>query len=198
MVAAGLAETEGGFAYAVARYRTDGTLDPRFGVGGKATADLTAGTYQEAYDVAVRPDGKLVLVGITGPAWGLVRYRPDGTLDPRFGGDGIVIDEQIGGAANAVAVQADGSVLVAGSATFRGTLDFALARYRPDGRLDRRFGTRGVTTTDLGGSDVANALAVQRDGKVVLTGATVVPPGAPDVEVAVARYHVRPHLAPSR
>jgi len=77
-----------------------------------------------------------------------------------------------------------------GSATSGGTLDFALARYRPDGRLDRRCGTHGITVTDLGGSDVANALAVQRDGKVVLTGATVVPPGSPDAEVAVARYHV--------
>jgi uncharacterized delta-60 repeat protein len=115
-----------------------------------------------------------------------------GALDPTFDGDGKLLTD-FGGrdsAAHAVAVQPDGKIVAAG----RAGGDFALARYRSDGRLDRTFGgdgivvrrapphwTGGQVTTDLGGTEDRWALAVQPDGRVVVAGHS-----GPDF--ALARY----------
>jgi uncharacterized delta-60 repeat protein len=91
-----------------------------------------------------------------------------GDLDPTFGdGDGKVITD-FGGKdpARAVAVQPDGKIVVAG-----GSGDFELARYDKDGSLDSGFGGGdGKVTTDFGGEDAANAVAVLPNGKVVAAG----------------------------
>jgi hypothetical protein len=79
----------------------------------------------------------------------------------------------------------DGQLIVAaGSATTSSATDFALARYQPDGSLDPSFGSNGKVTTDLGGSEVASAVAVQASGIVVAAGRDA---GSP-THVAFARY----------
>jgi uncharacterized delta-60 repeat protein len=97
-----------------------------------------------------------------------------GALDPGFGAGGLVTTDFAGSldAANAVAVQADGKIVAAGFAFTGGTnFDFALARYNPDGSPDAGFGTNGRVTTDFFGStDVARAIALQPDGKIVVAG----------------------------
>jgi hypothetical protein len=71
------------------------------------------------------------------------------------------------------------------TATFSG--DFALAQYMTDGTLDPSFGIGGKVTTDFnGGSEVANAVAVQTDGRVVAAGVTQPPTGL--ATFALARY----------
>ncbi len=75
--------------------------------------------------------------------------------------------------ANAVAVQPDGKIVVAGFATEPSGInsDFALARYNPDGTPDDTFDGDGIVTTDLSGQDDdARALAIQPDGKIVVVG----------------------------
>jgi uncharacterized delta-60 repeat protein len=110
-------------------------------------------------------------------AWQLVAAGPaaalPGQLDPSFGGDGKVTTAFAGDAGANAAVVQDGKVVAAGSAMAGSTVDFALARYRRDGSLDRTFGTGGRVTTDFGGGGAqATALVVQADGKLVAAGLT--------------------------
>ena len=177
--------------FALTRNNPDGSLDTSFGSGGVATTDL-GGADDQALDAALLPDGGIVAVGRTDAlgilktAFGVVRYLPDGTPDANFDTDGIVTTPFFGkgAGANAVAVQPDGKILVAGFADQASGFnsDFALARYDPDGTLDTSFDSDGIVTTDLNGQDDnITGLAIQPDGKIVAVGT------AGD-DVALARY----------
>jgi uncharacterized delta-60 repeat protein len=121
-----------------------------------------------------------------------------GTLDITFGsGTGKVITAMGSGedTANAIAVQPDGKLVVAGSC-FNGTDDdFCLARYSANGVLDTTFGSGGKVTTDLFGSrENANSIAVQPDGKIVVAGSCNVIAGR---EFCLARYSANGVLDPT-
>jgi uncharacterized delta-60 repeat protein len=176
--------------FAVARYRPDGSLDPSFG-GGDGKAMTRMGIWGVASAVALQPDGRIVLAGSQG--FGLVRYRRDGALDRSFGGDGRVMaatDTGLGMAfAHALAIRSDGKLVVGGFEATRFSL--AIARFRPDGRIDRPFGDRGWTFTSVGpGDELAHGLVLRASGKVVVvadigpheTGDDVVP------RILVLRY----------
>src|SRR5690349_13310455 len=100
-----------------------------------------------------------------------------GMLDPSFGAGGKVQTE-FGGAgdlAQSVALQPDGKLVAAGTATRNGSTDFALTRYSTSGALDAGFGTGGKVTTDFGGSfDSVASVAIQLAGKIVAAGWTAV------------------------
>jgi uncharacterized delta-60 repeat protein len=204
IVAAGTADTPGGALFAIARYETDGDPDPTFSNDGELTTDLGVRTSDAASGLAVQSGGQILVAGVSrirsgsppgfvseGPGdFVLTRYEPDGDLDPAFSGDGKV-DTQVangfGDRANAVAVQGDGKIVVAGLGIDEQGADdedFAIARYRADGNPDPTFGGDGILTTDLDGQDsvdVANAVAVQPDGAIVVAGSS-------DGDFAVARY----------
>ncbi len=178
--------TSGG-DFALARYNADGSLDRSFGNGGKQTTDF-AGGGDAGHGVAVQADGKIVVAGSYTRGFALARYNADGSLDSSFSGDGKQTTE-FGGlgrsGGRAVAVQADGKIVVAGHAYLGDATDedFALARYNADGSLDSSFSSDGKQTTDFsGGDDYGNAVAVQADGRVVVAGSD---PG----DFALARYN---------
>jgi uncharacterized delta-60 repeat protein len=158
-------------------------LDSGFGNGGTVVTDIS-GRYDEARALAIQPDGRIVAAGATGTgssqAFAVVRYNTDGSLDRTFGvGGTVVTDVSRGGdAAWALAIQGDRKVVAAGVADG----DFGLVRYDPDGALDTQFGQGGTVTTDFGGNDRANALALQRDGRIVVAGV------AGGLDFALARY----------
>lgn len=177
--------------FALTRHNTDGSLDTGFGTGGIATTDL-GGPDDQANDAALLPDGGIVAVGRTDAlgilktAFGVVRYLPGGTPNTSFDGDGIVTTPIFGkgAVANAVAVQPDGKIVVAGFADQVSGInsDFALVRYNPDGSLDTSFDGDGIVTTDLSGQDDdARALVIQPDGKIVVAGTA-------GEDIALARY----------
>ncbi len=179
------------FDFAATRHDAAGNLDPTFGTGGIATTDL-GGNDDKAKDAALLPDGGFVAVGLADPAglantdFGIARYTPDGQPSPAFPVGGFVTTDVAGrgDGANAVAVQPnDGKIVAAGFAqTSPIDFDFALARYNPDGTLDRSFGANGIVTTDLGSlDDAANGVAIQSDGKIVAVGVS-------GENVALARY----------
>jgi uncharacterized delta-60 repeat protein len=94
-------------------------------------------------------------------------------LDPTFHGDGIAILDSGGSEfARAVAVQPDGKIVVAGYTTVG--LNAAVYRLNPDGTPDATFDGDGAVGIDSAGSEVANAVAVQPDGKIVVAGRTSV------------------------
>lgn len=107
-------------------------------------------------------------------------------LDPSFGRGGKVTTEGFGGDDSAMALQPDGKIVMVGGSTDA----FMLARYNTDGSLDSSFGTGGKVTTDLipGGivQEVANGVAIQPDGKIVVIGHTR--SGLP-FSFALARYN---------
>jgi uncharacterized delta-60 repeat protein len=143
-----------------------------------------------------RPSRGLVAAGVAGLlGWQLIVAGPAlakaGNLDLSFGTGGKVMTSfGVTDQAQALAVQADGKLVAAGS-TFTGTsTDFALARYNPDGTLDPGFGAGGKVTTSFGGTDeAANAIAVQADGKLVAAGWACASANWPCNDFALARYN---------
>ena len=177
--------------FALARYNSNGTLDTTFGTGGKVTTDFS-GNHDWANGLAIQSDGKILTAGVAYDATGnwdfaLARYNSDGTLDATFGLDGKVTTE-LGGRfdeAYALALQPDGKIVAAGVAR----RDFAFARYNPDGTLDASFGIGGTVTIDFSGSsDVASAIAIQSDGRIVAAGTTNLDVGREIGDFALARY----------
>ena len=174
----------GHLVFAALRYNPDGSPDESFGDGGKAlvAVDQSEGSSseEEAQAVALAPDGKIVLAGMTGRyphSFATVRLNPDGTPDESFGDGGRVVTSFPNDAmAYAVAVQPDGKVLVGGYAsddpdTGMEGHDYTLVRYNEDGSLDEEFGRDGVVMTDFRRDrDYIEALLVLPDGKIVAAG----------------------------
>jgi uncharacterized delta-60 repeat protein len=163
--------------FAVVRYNPNGSRDSSFGADGKVRTDF--GGTEDALDLALQPDGKIVVVGAagwSGSQWAVARYNPDGSLDSSFDGDGKVVTDFGRGQQGAwgVAVQPDGKIVVAGWSANQsgGARAFALARYEPNGQLDESFGDHGRVTTGGGGSDTGLDVVLQPNGKIVVAGQT--------------------------
>jgi len=192
IVTAGRRVFNGGMDFALTRHDSHGNLDTSFGTGGIVTTNLGTAS-DEAFDMAADPNGGFVVVGRsdatgTNRDFGVVRYTDEGKPDARFDGDGIVTTDFAGqpDQANAVAVQPDGKIVVAGQATTGGSTladgDFALARYNTDGTPDDSFDGDGLVLTDLGTkADAARAVAIRPDGRIVVAGTA-------DGDVALVRY----------
>jgi uncharacterized delta-60 repeat protein len=185
----------------LARFTATGSLDHSFGhhgvvIGPKVPTRLGTGSIGRA--VATEPDGKIVVVGTatdhTGTARdGLLieRYNANGALDRNFGAHGVVnlLNDSFGDG-YAVAIQPDGKILAAGSdnAAGSGNGDYprvAVVRLTAGGGLDRSFGTGGIDVIDLGPYSYALAVALQRDGKLVIAGSQS--PGLQATNALVAR-----------
>lgn len=186
---ASLGATGTGHDFALARYKSDGSLDSTFGTGGKVTTNLVGST-DFGMAVALQADGRIVVGGRSaGTAQALLaRYKTDGGLDSTFGGDGIATTDPRIAAANGLVIQSNGNIVIAGFAGLSGTgaFDFALARLDPSGTPDPGFGTDGFAFTDLsGGDDLAEDLVLQPDGKVVLIGRRT---SGASTDLAITRY----------
>lgn len=175
---------------AVARVKSTGEIDPDFGLGGVVRVDIS-GTAEVPTNMAVQPDGKIVVVGVTNHTsqyttpsqWLVVRLTPDGALDPTFGSGGIVLlDPPFGGATSGndrpydVIVRPDSTLWIAGQWGWNSNLGRAVvARLTPDGALDPCFGDGGwysVSSWPQGFSqgDSFNGMTQQRDGTLLLVG----------------------------
>lgn len=176
IIAGGTAEASGTFNFALARYLSNGSLDPSFGTGGLVTTDFS-GDADAIEALLLQPDDKIVALGfatITGGIdFALARYNPDGSLDSSFGMTGTVTTNFGGTSDTAMAgvLQPDGKIIAAGFTNMSGSFDFALARYNPDGSLDTTFGVGGLVITNFGGTlERIDAVVLQTDGKIVAVG----------------------------
>lgn len=192
IVAAGwLFNLTGILGFAVARYNPDGSLDPTFGLDGRVGTAFFGGNDTAAAAV-VQPDGKILVAGTVGAAlqlhFAVVRYLPDGTLDPTFDGDGKAIGSFFG-SVGAMVLQPDGKIVVAGGSDQAGTNgDIALSRYNPDGSLDSTFGTGGTAHTDIAGlAEGASALLLLPGGKLLAVGSTET--NVTVTDIALVRYN---------
>jgi uncharacterized delta-60 repeat protein len=118
------------------------------------------------------------------PAWAAV-----GDLDTSFDNDGIQTTSigSVQDIAYSVVMQSDGKIVAAGYSDNGSNVDFAVVRYNTDGSLDTTFGTAGKVRTAIGsGSDVANSVVMQSDGKIVAAGYSY---NGSNVDFAVVRYN---------
>jgi uncharacterized delta-60 repeat protein len=147
-----------------------GDLDQSFDGDGLRIVDW--GGSDSGHDVAVQPDGKIVVVGVGFLApvdFGISRLNPDGSFDTGFDGDGSAF-VALGGdeIAFGVAIQPDGKIVAAGQTSLetRG----AIARLQPNGTRDSGFALNGALTLEYGGIDLARDVLIQPDGGIVTAG----------------------------
>lgn len=171
------------YNFEVVRLTSAGVMDSAFGSGGRVQP-----LNGSPGDMALQPDGRIILVGAVTVTTGkgrsrtsqndivVVRLLASGALDTSFGQGGKVITAISGSGddyACAVALQADGKIVVGGytdggSATSK---DSVLLRYNSNGALDTSFGQGGkVVTAWSSGEDLIDDLVIQTDGRIVVTG----------------------------
>ncbi len=104
-----------------------------------------------------------------------------GGLDTTFDSDGKVLTSTAGfDEARSLAVQSDGKIVVVGSAFNGSFFDMAIARYLANGSLDTSFDTDGLKTIDFAGQDdLANSVAIQSNGKIVVAGSSALANNGP-------------------
>jgi uncharacterized delta-60 repeat protein len=181
---------------ALARYLINGNLDSSFGSGGKVVTRIDGRT-TTARTLLIQPDGKIIVAGTAGATSDhglIVRYNVNGSLDTSFGSSGAVEVDFFGtgDSFGAIALQPDGRIIAAGTATNPATNlnNFALARFQSDGGLDSSFGTNGkVTTSFFGYHDGIRAIAVRPDGRIIAGGFCTMSEDSDSARFALAQYN---------
>ncbi len=173
IVAAGYSGSSTNGNFVITRYNADGSLDATFGTAGEVEIeDLFSATGDNAYGVAIDGDGKIVVAGTVAGRFGnseigVARFNADGSLDTSFDTDGSIITNY--GAidsAYAMAIQADGKIVVAGAVDNVITV----IRYNTDGSLDATFDTDGIAVGAA--AQAARAVAIDGSGNIVVAGYT--------------------------
>ena len=166
--------THRGVDVAVARFEPDGSPDRSFGAHGHRRYDLGGADY--AFDAAVTPNGGLVIVGRTSKGHDkmfVLRLRADGTRQLRFGDHGVELINfgKPLQSANAVALTANGKIVIGGYTSSGVGARSALARLSRLGTLDKGFGRDGMVSFDIGsGAEQINDVRVLADGSIVAVG----------------------------
>lgn len=191
----------------VARFDEDGSLDRTFGQSGTAVASF-GGVENWVASAEINPDGTIVVVGHTrrtatdSLAFAVAQLTEAGIPDSAFDGDGVAVVDITSGddIAYDVAVDEDGKVVVAGTANENfaaRSSDFAVVRLNSDGSRDPDFGDSGVTVTAHSWHDVARAVAIQPDGRIVVGGFSITGSSNLSVDIAVSRYEASGQPDPS-
>ncbi len=190
------------YDFGVVRLNTDGYLDPTFGSNGMTTIGFELGGAGDDFprDIAIQEDGKILVAGaVDGSAgnddFGVLRLISSGLPDIGFGSNGKrVVFFDLGGSNDeevyGVAVQPTGEILLAGPVTTGwGNVEMGVVRLLSNSMNDTTFGTGGFARVgfDFVGDavDLAFALALQDDGKILLAGGAETDGG--DWDFAVAR-----------
>jgi uncharacterized delta-60 repeat protein len=158
-----------------------GSLDPKFGTDGTVTTTFTGagspimmpiGAVQQASgDIVVL--SQFDFVSDNGTQIGLTRYTAAGKLDTTFGTQGSTITNFSSFTFDpfAFALEPNGKILVAGTVSGTGELQFGLAQFTANGVLDTTFGTDGVATTEfVAGLDAPSAFVLQPNGQILMGG----------------------------
>lgn len=197
LVVAGHANIGARHEFAVVRLTSTGAIDMTFGTNGRSTVSL-AGT-DFGYGAALQADGAIVVAGrsapdgTTSPDVGVARFLATGAIDTSFGTGGTTRIDFTGTGgwdeATSVTLQPDGRLLITGHLS-PAAADFLLARLNTNGSRDVSFDADGLVTADfIGQSDVAQAVAVQSDGRIVVTGSAYTS-GQTVLDFAILRYEV--------
>ena len=180
----------GTFAFAVARFNANGSLDTSFGSGGHASVEFFAppmeGAQEFARAVLVQPDGKILVAGSArqgqirfAPTQGaLARFNANGTLDTSFGTGGKILSSSLPNGITALGLDAAGDIF---------TLPIR-AEFSPSGQADASVTPAPITASSHGGSSafLPSGQFVQANGVTVAKH---------DVDVQVQRFNADGSLA---
>lgn len=172
VVVAGQCNGVNNIDFCVLRLDANGVVDSTFSFVG-STITTVGSANDKAAAIAVQSDGKILVGGsclrTNSSDFCIVRYMQNGSLDLSFNGTGKVITMVSGNGdlGNAIAIQPDGKIVMAGVCG----LNFCAVRYLPSGAVDTSFNTTGTVMTPVGiGFAVATSVIVQPNGKIVLSG----------------------------
>ncbi|WP_158561336.1 3-coathanger stack domain-containing protein [Emticicia sp. C21] len=175
-----------GYEYFIVRYKDNGDLDPNFSgdgklVEGESSTDIF-------YGVAIDNLGRIIAVGQrysdVGNQFSIRRYLPNGDIDLSFYGSTFGSTNYPAGIARAILLAPNGKIIVTGESNG----DFMTIRLNEDGTLDNSFSGDGRVSTNLSGStDFVRAATLQKDGKIVVAGASLV---NGKYNIGMARYHI--------
>ncbi len=164
------------------RYKPDGTPDTDFATQGVFLYSGAGDRSDYGYGVSVQPDGKIVVIGVSTdpsdiPRLIVLRLTAQGTLDLTFGTQGVMTFPAKGTAQASgygMAFQRDGKILVVGSQVDGSGEDVLVLRLNANGTLDETFGVNGTVLFQGDALGIARGLglALQQDGKIVVTGFT--------------------------
>jgi uncharacterized delta-60 repeat protein len=182
------------YNFAVAQYKSNGTLDSSFNNDGKVRTAIGSERQCFANAIAIQGNGKILAAGnfinsITSKSeFAVVRYNTNGTLDNSFAGNGK-LGISFGGTDNAysLAIQSNGKIIVAGVTENNAATNdnFAIARvHSSDGTLDAFFGNGGKVTTNFGGYDYGLSTVIDATGRIIVGGLSI----TDKRRFAVARY----------
>jgi len=181
---------------AVISVNPNGSLDPSFSYDGKEI--VYWGAMSEGRALEIQPNGKIVVAAVYSATmedidFMVVRMNADGSLDNSFSGDGIQTTnfgspyEYV----EAIALQPDGKIVVAGEINIGGLADFGLARFNTDGSPDNSWEGDGTVITDIRrGQDGISSLAIDAAGKIWAVGFS----SDLSLEYAVLRYNTNGSL----
>ncbi len=178
IVLGGIVGTGNDRDFLLIRLKINGSLDSTFGNNGMQITAIGP-VYDICRTVCIQNDGKILASGYTyynlpnARDLVIVRYNANGSLDNTFGTGGIsvVMTDSIDYGSTA-GVLPDGKIVVGGTRKTATAYDFLLTCFNSTGQLEATFGNGGATTTDYMGSNAANSLAVQNDGRIVVAGIT--------------------------
>lgn len=172
----GLAQVSAG-SVRIVRFNPDGSLDTGFGTGGQVVSTINSAFLEAWHGGALLADGKIIVAGNAGPAgsedFALARYHSDGSPDTGFGQNGVATLDfgNSSDTVNAIAVQPDGRIVAAGKTNLSHIEhDFAVARFNTDGSLDVGFANAGKFVLNRTSADVANAVIVQPNSRILVGG----------------------------
>lgn len=158
------------------RLNDNGSLDTTF--NGTGIVQLELGAVSSATSLLIDGSGRYVIGGASLQGYVLARYSSGGSLDGTFGSGGIVsVNPGLSAGITSLALQSDGKIVTAGYVDG----DLAISRFNTNGSIDTGFGAAGTAFLGISSAEVANSVALQNDGKIVVAGSA----GA---QILVARY----------
>lgn len=166
--------------YLIKRYLTNGQADKSFGIDGKVSGSFSD-SVAILYLVVIQPDDKIVVCQKQSSYGGdthftLARFLSDGDLDMSFGKKGFVVTsfDTENHEINAIALQNDGKILLAGYKGNGTNRDMALSRFTENGDSDTTFGLNGkLIFSFCPSSDWAASMKVLSNGQILVTGGAI-------------------------
>ena len=160
-----------GSGFYIARFTNNGSFDPDFGVGGQVSYSFGLPD-TEGSDIAVQPDGKIIVVGKADESIAMVRLNTDGTVDNTFGVNGEVITSVVFyNNIKQIYIQDDGKIAATGYTSVSEAETSLLVRYNADGTLDNTLGANGTLLFNLlPDDDLPQGITVAPTGEIIVSG----------------------------
>jgi uncharacterized delta-60 repeat protein len=188
--------------FTIIRYEQNGVRDSSYGVNGLALFSLSQS--DAITDMGFQSNGKVVALGTSYTSstdWGLARFDTSGQPDLTFGSNGIVQIGTLKGEDNAtrITVLPDDRFYVGGNIAADQTAPwyFAVSRFIARGALDGSFGTSGTASAMVLNSCTPAGMAVQQNGKIIMSGYAWNQGSLEQEDFAMVRFHGDPPVIPT-